>query len=1578
MSVSSQLKATSSKESVTLSSYENTSIGSSSLISSKNDRLKFLRKSPIKRAKRSFINLYSYLFSCLPIQTLVCQIMFGLRLIQMFVLSCFYPNEKLYPRKSYSHNVGIFLSIFTRFFPIDTKIEYQMVLGWIYVCFFVFHILFLGFSAYYFEKKSTLPSFIPVLLSYVFLIIEYLPHPWIMSMAGNVCSQDKKDINTKQIVLVVLSLVTAFIFFILHQFLNIASIFFTPSAIKIANPWPQSSMTLTVSVICFLGEYSGHIDNKVVAVVMMFLTILGYCLIFYFMTFIAHFLDGFQETVLCSVTFGCIINTICSIIFFILDKEMPEYMIIIVITCMAASAFVIMYLRNRRFIKSIHLLDSLEESKDNFQMFKKSSQIIPHILVGFQVNHRYCLSYSIFVDSLSIFEEDFSLLVIFAKFLAIYPEEYSQLNWIYAMVAKNKLKKFKKKYIKAQLMTILMRRESTLSNELRKKLQSISNLIVTAKMRIKNTWEAALSGATSELEPLFASYSTIIKQIDLKFTYLQNYHSNNQYALTALSNYERDVQANYELAAIHREKARRIKLGHNDGIDQVYLYGRVYFPNLPPRPIYHNMKGNSQRPLITTGARITGTSATNSETDSIENTEIIEDDGNLYWQDMQTRLRNNIMNMSISSLRMSMTLSMIMIVIFFVIPFVLVLAMIKPMEDKIFNPVKYLTNLDLIHKMILHLYGLICHWIMEGEPLNLPNLCEEEKWSQDGGVPESLGGDCHTNKILMHFAQIALDAITEISEMKKDNSNNKILKEVKDVLFKNNTQFYVFKNFNQIEKFENKSLQQGVIDSLFAVIRITNSENQGQFMTSRDLVNLLFNSFGFEEAIKALTEKLLNYIIDHTTRIKNIFTILEITLSVSFPVIFIIVSIILLKWSQTQKMKVFRCFNSLPKTTLSRLIEASNMEPTENNENDTEKTAKEIEHKRQEERTITVFRSGDIGSQASHIVAIIIIGLLIIISDLIFINFGCQYYIQNSNDFIYSSPLLKHCSYTYCDAVSSLLLLNCKAWMDNGLEQASLTNTFIVGALMLKLQYTVDSYKVVYYGDTKNKTNTISKYVKNFNKYQTSKCEFTDVVSDLEHSMYRCLSDDSLYHYYVNLVRRLLYTYTLSGRKFELKTKMMYDMWHILFGHLYPYYMEPLTTELTNSVRHVFTNNKSKLIIISTLLLVFGLIISLIYVYKLSQQELKLKQVLLLLLHVPPQEILESTYIMSIISGDFSSRDSSGIHLDDTVYKSITENYPNGFLLINNVGNILFMNSKACEYLTKQKVDDNEENKETKNKNKQKNKNININDVKIPNEIVLNQNLFNLNGRLIDAKYSKIDANKTLVTLIDMSIIQKLERELDDETKRKTSLVSQLMPTIMTPKFMSSQEQGVSFSVQSVTVAMISIGIENQDDNSIQLFNEVHNSLNSLIVEKRFQTIESVEIIGDVFMIVGGLFDEVNQTERHAQEVIRYTLDAIQTIKTIKEKCQCSNFPTICGVATGGPVFGGVIELDLPIFEVCGDVIDLADEMMVLGLPDKIHTTRAVYEFIYGRDFKIKERGEMQIPNFGTVVTYIVSSSNEE
>ena len=288
----------------------------------------------------------------------------------------------------------------------------------------------------------------------------------------------------------------------------------------------------------------------------------------------------------------------------------------------------------------------------------------------------------------------------------------------------------------------------------------------------------------------------------------------------------------------------------------------------------------------------------------------------------------------------------------------------------------------------------------------------------------------------------------------------------------------------------------------------------------------------------------------------------------------------------------------------------------------------------------------------------------------------------------------------------------------------------------------------------------------------------------------------------------MFYDHPVIGVKFTLNSTELFNCWHMILGHIYPKYMEPLTAEITDSVQHVFTSSRSMLIIVSTILLILGILLSLYYVFQLCQEEKELKQILLLLLHAPPQEIIESAYIMAIISGDFSSREETGNNLDDNVFKSITENYPDGLILINHgTSAISFTNSKADEFLTTMKCEEEEEEKTNKKqKTKNKNKNKITTEKVIPKEIVLGQSHFTLNGRALIAKYAKMDATRTLVTLTDDSSIQKLEVELDKETKRKADLISQFMPPILTPKFMNNQDQGVSFSVPSVPIAMISGG----------------------------------------------------------------------------------------------------------------------------------------------------------------------------
>lgn len=184
-----------------------------------------------------------------------------------------------------------------------------------------------------------------------------------MSLVGALASQEPNQITKEQIAAIVLLSLSFIVFSYLHQMLNIASIFFTPMSFKTVNPWHQSALTYTTAIICFLGEFSGHYRNKTVSIILMAVCFFLYIFLFLIMEFHGHFLNSFQASFFGAVTIGCCSYTILSIIFFFLNKAMPEYIIIIVIFVVFVSAIAISYHRSHRCIKSIQLLNSLEESQ---------------------------------------------------------------------------------------------------------------------------------------------------------------------------------------------------------------------------------------------------------------------------------------------------------------------------------------------------------------------------------------------------------------------------------------------------------------------------------------------------------------------------------------------------------------------------------------------------------------------------------------------------------------------------------------------------------------------------------------------------------------------------------------------------------------------------------------------------------------------------------------------------------------------------------------------------------------------------------------------------------------------------------------------------------------------------------------------------------------------------------------------------------------------------------------------------------------------------------------------------------------
>lgn len=123
-------------------------------------------------------------------------------------------------------------------------------------------------------------------------------------------------------------------------------------------------------------------------------------------------------------------------------------------------------------------------------------------------------------------------------------------------------------------------------------------------------------------------------------------------------------------------------------------------------------------------------------------------------------------------------------------------------------------------------------------------------------------------------------------------------------------------------------------------------------------------------------------------------------------------------------------------------------------------------------------------------------------------------------------------------------------------------------------------------------------------------------------------------------------------------------------------------------------------------------------------------------------------------------------------------------------------------------------------------------------------------------------------------------------------------------------------------------------------------------------------------MAAGGIFSEINQPSQHAREMVEFGLEAIKAVGRVNEE-RGESLRIRVGVNTGGPIVAGVLGTEKPTFEILGPAINMAQQMEHNGVPMHVHISRSVYELVYGGNFVIKERGQIEIKQ-GKVVTYLI------
>ena len=139
-----------------------------------------------------------------------------------------------------------------------------------------------------------------------------------------------------------------------------------------------------------------------------------------------------------------------------------------------------------------------------------------------------------------------------------------------------------------------------------------------------------------------------------------------------------------------------------------------------------------------------------------------------------------------------------------------------------------------------------------------------------------------------------------------------------------------------------------------------------------------------------------------------------------------------------------------------------------------------------------------------------------------------------------------------------------------------------------------------------------------------------------------------------------------------------------------------------------------------------------------------------------------------------------------------------------------------------------------------------------------------------------------------------------------------------------------------------------------------------------------VETVGDMYLAASGM---PKAKHNHAQLVANFVsqLLILKTDDWVPRENNKSglNVKINFGMSSG-PVTAGIIGVHRPFYHIFGDTVNTASRMITTGLPGTCQMTEATHEFLKDGNYKIKERGMIQVKGKGMMHTYFLEGSNEE
>lgn len=494
-------------------------------------------------------------------------------------------------------------------------------------------------SAKYYEQNGSL-SLIVIYIIHLFIsIVGYIIHVPCLeicfeTVSKMIAKEDTYHDLAYNIVTIVLTVVTFVFYYFFYRKLYSYSFIFRPTSFMCINGVQQMGSLQVQSFEAIgvgLTAYLPKIPQGILTIALAFAALSCYFTMYKTFSFVSFL----HNTIFLTFAIFGFCAYIVFAIFIFLKIHMNVAGLFIFIGLLFAVFILSHFITQTIIRKALVYLDNLYENKELLLDEPDSMKLYVCSTIGFHFAHPSSLDFTIFKYITDKDPDNTMFMVIYGKFVAIYPELSDTLNYIIRTIIQRKMHGIMVKQALSQSKIIFQQRESNLTSELKKKLTKVQKDISAAKRRLRHVWDQVIQGNISELDSAIANAYSMKSKCDAQFNLLLVQLPNNRFLYRTYSTYLIEVSNDADKYKDATDKVRMLSRGIKVHEDHTQELGLHAFPQLPSM-IIMNM------PL--------GSSSANEVSESVVFTEEIDDETLARKQEDNRTLTDLIDSLHIPSL----------------------------------------------------------------------------------------------------------------------------------------------------------------------------------------------------------------------------------------------------------------------------------------------------------------------------------------------------------------------------------------------------------------------------------------------------------------------------------------------------------------------------------------------------------------------------------------------------------------------------------------------------------------------------------------------------------------------------------------------------------------------------------------------------------------------------------------------------------------------------------------------------------------------------------------------------------------